>query len=111
GDDGLRARNVTGVQTCALPIWERTFDRVHIRGADQRMGRLDDHIIWTWLRDRLLDHVSLVRLRHDESLHRTHTRPPPMVARKQVPFHGKFARIDRQLLSEVVPVPRPEHTL
>src|SRR5699024_11551389 len=31
-EDGIRARNVTGVQTCALPIWPRPCDREKSEG-------------------------------------------------------------------------------
>src|SRR5699024_10774297 len=37
-EDGIRYRNVTGVQTCALPIWEDEFmhkeERLEFRGSN-----------------------------------------------------------------------------
>src|SRR5207249_6539562 len=33
--DGIRDRNVTGVQTCALPISRHQVQRLHPRGAQQ----------------------------------------------------------------------------
>src|SRR5437868_5153626 len=41
-EDGIRDRNVTGVQTCALPI----YDRLIVRRIAQRSGeRSDDHAL------------------------------------------------------------------
>src|SRR5699024_11541040 len=34
-EDGIRARNVTGVQTCALPIWAGVFVVVIISGMNR----------------------------------------------------------------------------
>src|SRR5690606_40763823 len=41
-EDGIRDFHVTGVQTCALPIWRRTA-RVHDRAARGR-GRGAEHV-------------------------------------------------------------------
>src|SRR5207249_6112854 len=39
-EDGIRVRNVTGVQTCALPIWSRTIfkSRIVLTQQDSNPG-------------------------------------------------------------------------
>src|SRR2546425_6841227 len=39
-EDGIRDKLVTGVQTCALPIWSRR-DRRAVRGARLPIGSID----------------------------------------------------------------------
>src|SRR5699024_11272915 len=41
-EDGIRDRNVTGVQTCALPIWRS--ERRKVRGGQQQGLRLGENL-------------------------------------------------------------------
>src|SRR5690625_5851804 len=59
-EDGIRAGHVTGVQTCALPIYIANFVtvNVHAPGSTRRIQRIHD---------RLADHVPLFkRLIHNQ---------------------------------------------
>src|SRR6266513_4056516 len=38
-EDGIRDRNVTGVQTCALPIYDQVLEREQVRLARAARGR------------------------------------------------------------------------
>src|SRR2546430_4088432 len=41
-EDGIRDLTVTGVQTCALPIWAELFSRHHDHREDDRAGAGDE---------------------------------------------------------------------
>src|SRR6266540_4669934 len=38
-EDGIRDRDVTGVQTCALPIWLTVSPATHLNGTDAAIAR------------------------------------------------------------------------
>src|SRR5207249_5751610 len=46
-EDGIRDRNVTGVQTCALPIWAWAGFTTHDRNRCQVMARITA-LIYNW---------------------------------------------------------------
>src|SRR5699024_11995101 len=77
-EDGIRARNVTGVQTCALPIsllLERAFDRfhgpIHTGAVTPRLGEQDT-----------LFHDTIGRGRHGSRVLVRDTRATPAVFRR-----------------------------
>src|SRR5256885_6035355 len=45
-EDGIRDYKVTGVQTCALPIWQRTWKRITVISAGPAMNILVAFIIF-----------------------------------------------------------------
>src|SRR5699024_5731416 len=49
-EDGIRDRNVTGVQTCALPIWHRCRDS-RSYGTSTQAGRR----FWIWRRRKRIN--------------------------------------------------------
>src|SRR5438067_5706298 len=48
-EDGIRDRNVTGVQTCALPIWAANRRRNSGRDRLGRRGQVGGNLMGNWL--------------------------------------------------------------
>src|SRR5699024_11946327 len=57
-EDGIRDRNVTGVQTCALPIYDPVLDGDRGVALDAEVGALLDRAS---IEKRLGDHILRVR--------------------------------------------------
>src|SRR5207248_3978438 len=65
-EDGIRDRTVTGVQTCALPIWRSIFEAENGNELNTWSFGLDAKFPWGKIRDRASYETALLDLQQAE---------------------------------------------
>src|SRR5699024_11384301 len=68
-EDGIRDRNVTGVQTCALPIYSLTYRGYAVQDLAARKSF--EEVAWLLLHGELPDSAELTRFQEAERSERT----------------------------------------